>query len=129
MKKILFCVTLMFCLAIGIFAAAAAKNAPGFECVGTEPFWNMTINGTRSIKFTSPEIEKENFDPVSPVKVEDGMAYIYNTASRLTKGSVAVTVIKSSCSDSMSDTEYDYTVVINRVKEKSGLYGCCRILK
>jgi uncharacterized membrane protein len=129
MRRLLFCITLMFCLAIGIFAAAAGKTAPGFECTGTEPFWGLTISGSKSMKFSSPEIEKENFVPVSPITIEDGMAYIYNTTSKLTKGAVVVTVIKSSCSDSMSDTEYDYTVVVDRVKEKYGLYGCCRIVK
>ncbi len=129
MKKIILCVSILICFAITLYAASTGKSSPVFECVGTEPFWGLTITGSKSMKFSSPEIEKENFAPVAPITVEAGMAYIYNTSSRLTKGDVVVTVIKSSCSDSMSDTEYDYTVVVDRVKEKSGLYGCCKILK
>ena len=126
MKKILFSISILSCFVITLVAAATVKPAPGFECTGTEPFWSLTINGSKSIRFSSPEIKQEFFVPVTPINPEGDMAYVYNTTSKISKGTVVVTILKASCSDSMSETEYDYTVIVDRIKEKYAMYGCCK---
>jgi len=122
---------MLTCFTIALFAAADKKLLPGFECSGTEPFWGLTIQGNKSIKFSSPEIKEELFVPVSYITPlgQEGVTYIYNTTSKRSKGAAVITILKSACEDGMSNTEYDYTVIIDKIKDKVAFSGCCSMIK
>ena len=112
-----------------LLISSSAGLAHDFKCIGTEPFWGLTISD-RQIRFSSPD---DGFDlaPVEPSSAR-GMAEDYVLVYRTHKTaepSEPVTVVlqkspSSQCSDGMSDTSYPYYGVL--VTREAVFAGCCQ---
>jgi uncharacterized membrane protein len=88
------------------------------QCLGTEPFWSVTIHTPRRATYSDPETAGRVF------RVSDFLRIGRDARFRL--GVAARSRIEArACSDGMSDTVYPYTARI-RLPGGAALEGCCR---
>ncbi len=85
---------------------------------GTEPFWNLTIDGAH-FRLTRPD--------QPDLAIEAGGAVVQSgRATWVTKAAdgrqVTVVLYAGDCSDGMSDTKYPYTAEVTLLDES--LHGC-----
>lgn len=76
--------------------------------VGTEPFWNMAIEGDELV-YSTPENADGVTIPVSRFSGNNGLGL----NGTLEGEALQVAVTPAVCSDGMSDREYPYTATIN----------------
>jgi uncharacterized membrane protein len=83
-----------------------------FNVVGTEPFWNVNVS-KRGIVYSSPEVKKQTFPYVKPLKAEgrpEDLVRVYQLKGR---GNNTLIIKKvNSCSDGMSDKNYPYSATL-----------------
>lgn len=113
---------------IAILATNSAGLAHDFKCLGTEPFWDLTIND-RQIHFSSPEGEFD-LTPAQPSAARgmaDDYVVVYRTQKTAQPDEAATIVLQKSlssqCSDGMSDTSYPYYGVL--ITRQTVFAGCC----
>jgi uncharacterized membrane protein len=97
---------------------ATAQVRLPLRCLGTEPFWSLTIHSVRRATYDDPEGSSR------PYSVGNFRRSGRDATMRL-GGSGRVAVAANSCGDGMSDNLYPYSV---RVTLPGGrrLDGCCR---
>lgn len=113
---------------IAICVSSSAGLAHDFKCVGTEPFWGLTIND-RQIHFSSPdsEFDLRPAQPSSARGMAEDYVLVYRTQKVTADEPVTIVLQKSlnsQCSDGMSDTSYPYYGVL--VTGESVFSGCCQ---
>ena len=118
--------TAAFALALSA-TAAAAQQATSLKCVGTEPFWDLTVTAT-AMWFADHDRKRTDLVLVKPRnaigRLPDALR-IYQT--RRTKDGAAVTLVVKrnyeNCTDNMSDKEFAYDAIYITPE---GVYdGCC----
>lgn len=89
----------------------AAKRAAGVEFIGlgTEPFWALEIDFDKNMLFTSADGDSVAA-PAVPGRIQDGTLHYETNAGAL---ELKIALRRETCSDGMSDREYDYSVVAN----------------
>ncbi len=93
----------------------------GYNCIGTEPFWNVKVEKT-SITFHLMGEEPMQY-PYRAVQ-KQGMTSVYET---MLKGSrLKVMITEAGCSDGMSDAHYPYTVTVE--KDGETYRGCAYLI-
>jgi len=123
--------TLMtFALFTMIAGSVSAATLPVLHCVGTEPFWGVTTFAKGVVAFDSPAMEGRSFYPYSSIQeaAGTGPGYAFQIESRdIGNKTIKMSVVKAECNDGMSDTLYDYNVLVEANGEL--LYGCCNPVK
>jgi uncharacterized membrane protein len=94
------------------------------QCLGTEPFWSLTLDGKRAI-YQTPDLKPVTADS-GPFEQSRNSTIVWRV--RPAGGPVASATIEArqACSDDMSDRVYSFSV---RVEMRDGmlLSGCCDI--
>jgi uncharacterized membrane protein len=98
--------------------AAAGRFRLPLKCVGTEPFWSLTIQTPRRAVYDDPETpgrsyRVRNFESSGP------------DASMWLEPGGRVVIAADRCSDGMSDNIFPYTTQV-RLPGGRQLQGCCR---
>lgn len=75
-----------------------------WRAIGAEPFWGVSI-GRDGLVFSEPAAEPVEFPPAEPRRTGDG----FSLASWLDGRVLAVELRAESCSDGMSDRQYEWT--------------------
>lgn len=100
------------------------------SCGGTEPFWNVEIDGVNSQLF-SPE--QETAIPLDELRFNPGIGrtdlWGYNLGSSDRAHELDIVVLYSgSCSDGMSDLIYDYDAfLLGLAPNRAPAHGCCNL--
>lgn len=107
-----------------ILVSQATNRREEFIALGTEPFWNVTIN-SGGIVYSTPEVNNRRYPYTAPITAMGRPADLVRVY-RLNGQPSGVLVIKkvNSCSDGMSDNVYPYDATLilgDRVME-----GCAR---
>jgi len=98
---------------------AAPRPTESFNVVGTEPFWNITIDKT-GITYSTPDTQKMTFPSAAPLSAEGRPAQKVRVYRLQGQTSGNLVIRQGACSDSMSDRKYDYSATLilgNTVKE------------
>lgn len=113
MKKLIL-LTLAF---VSINAFAAPND---YKCLGTEPFFSVSIKG-KTLSFNDTvKTSKLTVDaPLNAAGMSEGVVTVFKNK----KADINVSIVSGSCSDGMSDETYDYHMVFT--KGSTVLYGCC----
>ncbi|MCC5636160.1 hypothetical protein LC593_09870 [Nostoc sp. CHAB 5844] len=101
---------------------AGTPSSEKFIALGTEPFWSVAVS-QNGIVYSSPEVKKQTFPYVAPVKAEGRPADLVRVY-RLRGNNMLILKKVSACSDGMSDNKYLYSAVLilgNKVLE-----GCAQ---
>lgn len=99
--------------------------ATQLECVGTEPFWAMSLTPGRG-NFQPMDGQAREFMFLPPVRAA-GRTDIWTMHGHEETGSKSVVVTlhqTGQCSDGMSDFGYDYEIILATDGEHP-LAGCC----
>ncbi len=92
----------------------------GYECVGTEPFFSLSIKGKNLSLNDTVKTTKATVDaPLNAIGMSPGNVTVYKNK----KADINVTIVSGDCSDGMSDNTYAYHMVYT--KGATVLYGCC----
>jgi uncharacterized membrane protein len=110
---------------------AAAQQATRLQCVGTEPFWRLTIGAT-AMWFTDHDEKRTDLVPVKPrnavARLPDAVR-VYQT--RRAKDGAAVTLVvrrnHEGCTDNMQEKEHAYDAVY--ITPEAVYDGCCSFSK
>jgi len=131
--------TFIRCVALLGFSASLLANSPStaneflinrkivqtakseeFIARGTEPFWSVIVSKT-GIVYSSPDVKKQTFSYVAPLKAEARPADLLRIYRLQGKGNNILIIKKvDACSDGMSDKEYPYSAIFllgNKVLE------------
>ncbi|WGV27982.1 COG3650 family protein [Halotia branconii] len=104
-----------------IFVAETANNEE-FIASGTEPFWSLTVS-KKAIVYSSPNVQKQIFSYVAPLKAEARPADLLRVYRLRGKGNNILIIKKTEiCSDGMSDKEYPYSAIF--ILGNQVLEGC-----
>lgn len=98
--------------------AASAQNADAavavddpkfttFRALGTEPFWNVAVDG-KTITYTSPD----NLEGVRFEATRDTDPGVLMMTGTMEDQAFVLTVRKEACSDGMSDKSYAYSATV-----------------
>lgn len=89
-----------------------------FQCLGTEPFWSVTVHSRERATYSDPETQARAYSVSNFVRI--------GSDARFRLGGAARSRIEAQqCSDGMSDNIYPYTAKI-RLPDGRTLDGCCR---
>ena len=106
----------------------AATAFQTFQCVGTEPFWSLSIKADHTIQFSNPD--NGNFQaPISFQKIPAGRGF--SSGIRVTKAvsgnkSAFIVTHEEACSDGMSEINYAYSITA-LIDNRIVLEGCCNL--
>ncbi|RCJ26655.1 hypothetical protein A6S26_14790 [Nostoc sp. ATCC 43529] len=99
---------------------AQTVKSEEFIARGTEPFWSVIVS-KRGIVYSSPDVQKQTFSYVAPLKAEARPADLVRVYRLQGKGNNILILKKvDACSDGMSDREYPYSAIFilgNKVLE------------
>jgi uncharacterized membrane protein len=98
------------------------------QCLGTEPFWNVTIQNDKLI-FNNPVNEKQVFTITKMSQSQNTTNRWFIEAENTNKVKLQVFLIESSCSDGMSDNNYKYELLLHRSQTGQTINGCCNKVK
>jgi uncharacterized membrane protein len=123
-----------FCaLALSASASAASPNTYKLKCVGTEPFWNVEVEGNM-VQLSTPEFSGNNAKKYWGAQVTtargamEGSAFQVRASRNSGAEKIVLSVIaaaNNSCRDYMSDNKYSHHVLVSL--ENDTLYrGCCQ---
>jgi uncharacterized membrane protein len=126
----------VFCaFALSASASAASPNTYKLKCVGTEPFWNVEVEGNM-VQLSTPEFSGKNAKKYWGAQVTTASGAMEGSGSafqvRASRNSGAEKIVLSviaaannSCRDYMSDNKYSHHVLVSL--ENGTLYrGCCQ---
>jgi len=96
---------------------------PHFKGLGTEPFWNIEISDD-FIVYKDIDGKSEVFPVNSIDKAQDANVQLIRSESG--NQQLRVTITQKSCSDGMSDTEFDYKTEVSIITKENELKlnGC-----
>ncbi|WP_138500805.1 COG3650 family protein [Nostoc sp. PA-18-2419] len=101
---------------------AETVSSEEFIANGTEPFWSVTVTKT-GIVYTSPDVQKQTFPYVAPLKAQARPADLVRVYRLKGKGNNILIIKKvDTCSDGMSDRQYPYSAIF--VLGNKVLEGC-----
>lgn len=98
-------------------AASPLAQVTRFKALGTEPFWNFDIDGSKA-KYVTPENQAGTSFDVQRTDNAQGTAF----TGPMGKERVTILITPESCSDGMSDRTHAYTV--KAMIDDKELNGC-----
>lgn len=120
--------TLLSIVLLCLFPALSnAGITPQLHCVGTEPFWGIITDAKGFLSMSNPNSNSKKFYSKTSVTnahgIAEGFAFQIKAQNWL-KNTLKLNVVKTKCSDGMSDTVYPYTALVDVGGEI--YYGCCK---
>lgn len=100
-------------------SATTAENS--YNCIGTEPFWNVKVEAS-GITFLLMGEEAVAY-PYKAAR-KQGAARVYETSAQGSRLKLSIT--EEGCSDGMSDTHYPFKVTVE--KDGTTYQGCAFLL-
>ncbi len=97
---------------------AALRVELPISCLGTEPFWALTIDSTRRATYSDPETAEHRYRVSAFKRMGRGAAMRLDGTGR---ASIAA---EKNCSDGMSDNRYPYSIRV-LLPDGRELAGCC----
>ena len=88
-----------------------ARTMTTFRCVGTEPFWNLTID-PNGVIFSHMDLGKTHYPIPSPFPAFKNGMMVLETSDGTSK--LKLTLKEETCSDGMSEDSYPYSAVVER---------------
>lgn len=117
MKKMITLLTLAFSL--------SAMASSDYACGGTEPFWNMKLEGD---KITFNAMMEDQYSTTRDVLARTDAAGMSADFAFVVKArNMNATIITGECNDGMSDIVYSKHIVLTF--GETVLYGCCNPIK
>lgn len=118
---ITFCALFTACGSTGKGDLSASATEKSYNCIGTEPFWNVKVEAS-GIRFQLAGEDAVTY----PYKAasRQGAAQVYETTAQGSRLKVSIT--QEGCSDGMSDTQYPYKVTVE--KDGTTYQGCAFLL-
>jgi uncharacterized membrane protein len=118
-------------LVLALPGAAPAQQKPAVTepllCLGTEPFWNVSIDKSEAI-YATPDGPKIGYSVMPPRQgqgLQDNVIRVFELSRPNADGAVLiVSKHESPCSDDMSDNEYPFHAVF--IDKQKVLGGCCK---
>lgn len=104
------------------FSAMAASD---LSCGGTEPFWDLKLEG-KTVTFNEFMADETTTKEEVTSRV-DAHGYAPDFAFVVKTANATATIVTGECSDGMSDTVYEKHIMYTT--KDSVLYGCCNPLK
>jgi uncharacterized membrane protein len=100
------------------------KPPSPLQCVGTEPFWSLSIEGSRTT-FQTPE-QKAIAAAIERIEPSRNSNLVWRVQPKGGPVTSATIEGQQACSDNMSDRVYSFSV---RVETRDGqfLSGCCEL--
>lgn len=111
---------------IVLLLASTGVQAATIQCHGNEPFWGAKVTGS-SISFEREDEVLEAQRVHS--KYAFGMQDTFLVKSTLSQGKDEIgdmVIIKSECTDGMSDDIYPYHIIFDHWTSERVYYGCCK---
>lgn len=90
---------------------------------GTEPFWSLRLGMKGPERLDRVGYPEMALDPADIIPDDSGGAWTYRAKDSAANADVTVKLARDPCSDSMSETKYTFTVVIEQ-SELGILKGC-----
>ncbi|RPJ74481.1 MAG: hypothetical protein EHM20_10525 [Alphaproteobacteria bacterium] len=109
---------------LALTSSLSSMAASDYTCSGTEPFWNLKLEGSKMTFSAAMEDESTTVNEVISRTGAAGMALDFAFVAKTEDA--AATIITGECSDGMSDAIYS-----NHIVYTTGdlvLYGCCNPL-
>jgi uncharacterized membrane protein len=100
----------------------ASRIPSRLQALGTEPFWNVRIDGARLV-YTTPEDQKGQM--ITAARDDTSVASTWT--GQLAGKPVEVSIVPEKCSDGMSDTEYPFSAWLKLGGTMR--HGCARELR
>lgn len=97
---------------------------PNLRCIGTEPFWNIAVDGDRLI-FNTPE-ERDVSHPIRAVRGAQGFR---DPTRAIIADGVTLVAVPQICSDGMSDRVFGLRALVVGTDEPRLMSGCCSVAK
>ncbi|MEJ6393318.1 SH3 domain-containing protein [Gymnodinialimonas sp. 2305UL16-5] len=98
------------------------------RCIGTEPFWSVTLDTPGIATLDTPEQEAEDIDLSNyATSANDLRVQSFNGIGSV--GPILGVIRRAYCSDGMSDRDYGFTLDFfsDTTGQISHLTGCCRL--
>lgn len=107
-------------LTLALVSMNSFAGVNDYQCVGTEPFFSVSITGKSLLFNDTVKTSKLTVDaPLNAAGMSEGNITVFKNK----KTDINVTVVRGECSDGMSDNTYDFHMVFT--KGSTVLYGCC----
>ncbi|MBD1842534.1 hypothetical protein H6F89_03710 [Cyanobacteria bacterium FACHB-63] len=88
-----------------------SRSIESFNVIGTEPFWNVTIDKT-GITYKTPDPQNITFPYVAPLSAQGRPADYVRVYPLRGRTSGTLVIRRGACSDGMSDRKYNYTATL-----------------
>jgi len=97
-------------------------------CMGTEPFWNVTLHDDGAILLDRADDTARNFITQARL-VASGRRDRFSVIALGESGPLHAVIARSTCNDGMSDREYGLTIdlILNSDPHMEHLTGCCSL--
>lgn len=106
-----------------LFAPVIALAFDNFDCVGTEPFWKLSIT-EQKFTFTLKDEPISTMTAVEPKPAENmNFDHIRVFHTKLINKEAIIVIQKQSCTDGMSDSAFAYEGLF--ITNDKVFHGCC----
>lgn len=106
-----------------LYSPVVAFAFDSFDCVGTEPFWKLSITDQK-ITFTQQTAPLLTMPTVEPKPAENmNMEHIRVFRTKLSNKEVIIIIQKQSCTDGKSEDVFAYEGLF--ISNDKVFHGCC----
>ena len=107
-------------LALALTLASLSTHAATYNCVGTEPFWNLKVTD-KTMTYSNPALESTMTLKVT--SVADAVGFTPGFARIIRSKYTRLTLISGACNDGMSDDTFTHHAMFESAE---GIFaGCC----
>lgn len=112
-----------YLLALFLYFPAVALAFDSFDCVGSEPFWKLSISDQKFtfIQQAQPIVTMPAVEPKPAENMSLDHIRIFRT--KLTNKEVIIVIQKQSCTDGMSEDVFAYEGLF--ISSDKVFHGCC----
>lgn len=106
-----------------LFTPVIALAFDNFDCVGTEPFWKLSITD-KKFTFTQQDASISTMTAVEPKSAENmNFDHIRVFRTELNNKKAIIVIQKQSCTDGMSENAFAYEGLF--ITHDKVFHGCC----
>jgi len=112
-----------YLLGLLLYSPVIALAFDSFDCVGTEPFWKLSITDQK-FTFTQNTASASTMPAVEPKPAENmNMDHIRVFRTKLSNKEIIIVIQKQSCTDGMSEDVFAYEGLF--ISSDKVFHGCC----
>ncbi len=113
----------LYLLTLPLYLPAVGMAFDNFDCVGTEPFWKLSITAQK-ITFTQQTASTVTMPAVEPKPAENmSMDHIRVFRTKLDNKEAIIVIQSQSCTDGMSEDVFPYEGLF--ISSDKVFHGCC----